>query len=157
AVMNVMPTTLRWESDGRDWPNREASRFVHAAGMTWHVQEMGRGPVLLLLHGTGASTHSWRSLAPMLAARFRVVAVGLPGHGFTQSPPREFLSLYGMGLAVHALLRKLVTAPAVVVGHSAGAAVAVRMAIDGHIAPAVIVGLNAALLPLRGIPGRVFS
>ncbi len=38
---------------GRDWPNREASRFVTAGGLTWHVQEAGEGPVLLLVHGTG--------------------------------------------------------------------------------------------------------
>jgi magnesium chelatase accessory protein len=115
------------------------------------------GPVVLLLHGTGASTHSWRALAPMLAERFRVIALDLPGHGFTQSPPREFMSLFGMALAVNSLLRQLATAPAIVIGHSAGAAVAVRMSIDGLVAPRLIVGVNAALLPLRGIAGHVFS
>lgn len=153
----AMTNALVWERDGHDWPNREASRFVRASGLNWHVQEMGRGPVLLLLHGTGASTHSWRALMPLLAARFRVLAVDLPGHGFTQAPPRELLSLYGMSLAIHSLLRQLVTAPAIVLGHSAGAAIAVRMSIDGHIAPKVIVGANAALLPLRGIAGQLFS
>ena len=60
-----------WERDGRDWPNREASRFVHAAGLRWHVQVMGSGPVVLLLHGTGAATHSWRDLMPKLAERWQ--------------------------------------------------------------------------------------
>ena len=77
---------LSWERDGRDWPNREASRFVEAGGLRWHVQQMGRGPVLLLLHGTGASTHSWRALLPLLAKSFTVVAPDLPGHGFTATP-----------------------------------------------------------------------
>ena len=49
---------LDWATDGRDWPNHAASRFVEAAGMRWHVQVMGSGPALLLLHGTGAATHS---------------------------------------------------------------------------------------------------
>jgi len=155
--MNAVTKVLLWERDGRDWPNRQASRFVRAAGMNWHVQEMGTGPVLLLLHGTGASTHSWRAIAPRLAARFHVIAVDLPGHGFTQTPPREFLSLYGMGTAVNSLLRTLEAAPAIVVGHSAGAAVAVRMSIDGHFAPRLIIGINAALLPLSGLAGHVFS
>ena len=66
----LMGNALIWERDGRDWPNRQASRFVRAAGIRWHVQAMGEGPVLLLLHGTGASTHSWRRLAPLLATRF---------------------------------------------------------------------------------------
>lgn len=78
---------MNWDHDGRDWPNREHSRFVEAAGLRWHVQQMGRGPVLLLLHGTGASTHSWRALMPLLAAEFTVVAPDLPGHGFTSAPP----------------------------------------------------------------------
>ena len=42
---------------GRDVP---PSRFVEAAGLRWHVQILGNGPTLLLVHGTGASTHSWR-------------------------------------------------------------------------------------------------
>ena len=35
-----------WSRDGRDWPNREASRFVEAGGLRWHVQVAGQGPVL---------------------------------------------------------------------------------------------------------------
>jgi magnesium chelatase accessory protein len=45
---------LVWNRDGGDWPNREASGFVEAAGSRWHVQKMGQGPPLLLIHGTGA-------------------------------------------------------------------------------------------------------
>ena len=58
-----------WEHDGRDWPNRTASRFVSAAGIVWHVQVAGEGPALLLLHGTGAATHSWAGVLPLLARR----------------------------------------------------------------------------------------
>jgi magnesium chelatase accessory protein len=155
--MNAMADSLIWQRDGRDWPLREASRFVHAAGINWHVQEIGEGAPVLLLHGTGSSTHSWRGLAPRLASRFRVVALDLPGHGFTQSPPRDFLSLRGMAIAVNALLRKLSFVPTMVVGHSAGAALAVRMCIDGYVAPRLIVGINAALLPLPGLASHLFS
>ena len=85
-----------WQREGRDWPNREASRFVRAAGLMWHVQIMGAGPVLLLAHGTGAATHSWRALAPLLAQHFTIVAPDLPGHGFTEAPGTARLSLPGM-------------------------------------------------------------
>ena len=78
---------LNWERDGRDWPNRASSRFVDAGGLRWHVQVMGEGPVVLLIHGTGASTHSFRALAPLLAPHFTVVVPDLPGHGFTDAPP----------------------------------------------------------------------
>ncbi len=141
----------------KDWPNREASQFVRAAGLLWHVQTMGSGPVLLLIHGTGAATHSWRDLAPILARHFTVVAPDLPGHGFTESPAMRRLSLPGMALALQALLRMLNLQPQLGVGHSAGAAILARMALDRQIQPRGLVGLNAAVMPLGGIPGQIFS
>ncbi|MET0868685.1 MAG: alpha/beta fold hydrolase BchO, partial [Pseudorhodoplanes sp.] len=152
-----MQYSLKWQRDGNDWPNRDASRFVHAAGMCWHVQVVGQGPTLLLLHGTGASTHSYGALAPLLARDFTVVIPDLPGHGFTQAPPREFLSLPGMSRAVSALLRELRMAPEIAVGHSAGAAVIIHMTIARMMAPRAIVSLNGALLPLGGFAGQMFA
>jgi len=147
---------LDWERDGQDWPNREASRFVRAGGLRWHVQRLGSGPGLLLLHGTGAATHSWRDLLPWLAGRFDVVAPDLPGHGFTGAPPGHDLTLPGMARALRALLRELDFWPEAIVGHSAGAAIGCRMCLDGAVAPRTVVGLNAALLPFRGAAARVF-
>ena len=152
-----MVSKLAWERDGADWPNREASRFVRAGGFEWHVQIMGAGPVLLLLHGTGAATHSWRDLMPLLAADFTVVAPDLPGHGFTATPAAAQMSLPGMARAVAALLKALNVRPEIVVGHSAGAAIAARMCLDGMIAPRALVSLNGALLPLAHMPSELFA
>ena len=85
---------------GAGWPNRDASRTVRAAGLDWHVQVAGAGPVLLLAHGTGAATHSWRGMVPLLARHFTVVAPDLPGHGFTQAPANARMSLPGMAAAL---------------------------------------------------------
>ncbi len=160
-----MPSTLTWERDGADWPHRERSHFVPAAGLHWHVQRFpGPGPnapCVLLLHGTGASTHSWRDLAPLLAQRFEVIAPDLPGHAFTGLPPQGVgspqLTLPGMARALRDLLRALQRQPAWVIGHSAGTAIAIRMCLDGLIAPQRLAGLNAALLPLGGLVGPLFS
>ncbi len=148
--------TLDWDRDGRDWPHREASRLVQAAGTTWHVQRMGRGPTLLLVHGTGSSTHSWRGLMPILAARHDVVALDLPGHGFSQ-PLLGSGGLAGFAAALAALLDAIEAAPTLGVGHSAGAAILVRMSLDGLFRPRGIVGLNPALLPFRGVAAHVLG
>jgi magnesium chelatase accessory protein len=147
----------QWDREGRDWPNRNASRFVEAGGLRWHVQLLGAGPPLLLVHGTGAATHSWRDLAPRLAERFRVVAPDLPGHGFSQNPGPRGLSLPAVARSLGALLRTLEIEPALALGHSAGAAILARMCLDGRIAPGVLLSLNGAMLPLRGLAGQLFS
>ncbi|MGI9217346.1 MAG: alpha/beta fold hydrolase BchO [Hydrogenophaga sp.] len=160
-----MVRPLDWQRDGPQWPHHEHSRFVQAGGLHWHVQRFdgpdAAAPWALLLHGTGASTHSWRALAPLLATHFNLITLDLPGHAFTGLPPggagAPQLSLPGMARAVHGLLQKLGCTPALVVGHSAGAAVALRMALDGLIHPRLLVGLNAALLPLGGLAGQLFA
>jgi magnesium chelatase accessory protein len=152
-----MAEAPRWEQDGADWPNRAQSRFVAAGGLRWHVQVMGNGPALLLLHGTGAATHSWRDLLPALARDFTVIAPDLPGHGFTAAPAMAGLSLPGMARAIAALLGVLGVAPALAAGHSAGAAILARMCLEGKISPAGLVSLNGAFLPLGGAPARIFS
>ena len=152
-----MSRRLDWNSDGLNWPNRASSRFVRAGGLNWHVQVMGKGPVLLLLHGTGASTHSWRDLAPLLAKRFTVVAPDLPGHGFTGEASPLQLSLPGMASALGTLLTELKLKPEIGVGHSAGAAVLLRMAIDKTILPKAVVSLNGAIQPFAGLAGQIFA
>jgi magnesium chelatase accessory protein len=118
---------------------------------------MGEGPPLLLIHGTGAATHSWRRLLPLLAQHFSVLAPDLPGHGFTQSPAPHRLSLPGMASDVGALLRRLSFAPAIAVGHSAGAAILARMCLDGKIAPKLLVSLNGAFMPFGGVANHLLS
>jgi len=154
GIMSDRPV---WEREGRDWPNREASRFVKAAGISWHVQVAGSGPVVLLLHGTGAATHSWRGLLPLLARTHTVVAPDLPGHGFTDTPSAWRLSLPGMASALGELLRVLDVRPALAIGHSAGAAILARMCLDGRIVPSTLISLNGAFLPLRGLLVRMLS
>ncbi len=144
---------LDWAREGRDWPNRAASRFVEAAGLAWHVQVAGDGPALLALHGAAAASHSWGGLLPLLAARFTVIAPDLPGHGFSARAPGQALPLPEAARRVAGLAEALGLSPALAVGHSAGAAILARMALDGGIRPSGIVAVNGALVPFRGVPG----
>jgi len=137
-----------WERVKGEWPNGDASRFLRAGSVRWHVQRGGEGPELLLLHGTGASTHSWFRLFPLLARDFSVTAPDLPGHGFTARPdPSSGLSRTGMARHLDDLFEALGVRPQLIVGHSAGAAIGVTMALSGP-GPEALVGLNPALWPV---------
>ncbi|WP_298282870.1 alpha/beta fold hydrolase BchO [Novosphingobium sp.] len=145
----------RWDVDGRNWPNRTTSRFVETPGLKWHVQVAGEGPGVLLLHGTGAATHSWRDVLPLLARNFTVIAPDLPGHGFTTGRPKQGLTLNGMASALTDLLAKLEASPTLIAGHSAGAAMALQLVhLQGRETP--VVGFNPALMPFPGLAAKLF-
>lgn len=151
-----MSDSPRWDVEGRGWPNAQHSQFIDAGRLRWHVQTWGQGPPMLLLHGTGAATHSWRALAPLLAKDFAIVAPDLPGHGFTKGRPLGGMTMSAIAQSVADLLTKMGIAPDVIVGHSAGAAIAARMTLDGLAALRAIVGLDAALLPFPGLAAKLF-
>ncbi len=160
-----MSARLQWDTDLLDWPHAGASRRVSAAGMRWHVQEFihpdDTAPSVLLLHGTGASTHSWRDLIPLLMPHASVYAIDLAGHGFTDMPAggtaSVMFSLPGMAHGIGELVSAMQVAPTLVLGHSAGAAIALRMCLDAILAPRCVVSFNGALAPLEGLAGQVFS
>lgn len=148
---------MRWTDEEPRWPNAAFSRFVEAGAHRWHVQSTanpGR-PTTLLLHGLGASTHSWRDVLPALATDRRVIAVDLPGHGFTRPLARVGMSggadgIAAMSAEILRLLDALKAAPSMVMGHSAGAAVAARLWFDAPRRPDRLVLVNPALTPFPG-------
>jgi magnesium chelatase accessory protein len=137
---------------------QEGGSFVEAGGLRWFVQAGGQGSMrLLMLHGTGASSHSFDTLALRLGQAFSTLAIDLPGHGDTgRATPRQ-LSMPGMAAAVATLLQVVAWRPDVVLGHSAGAALAVRMVLDGQLAPRAIIAINGAFLPFGGWAAPLFS
>jgi magnesium chelatase accessory protein len=140
------------------WPHAQHSRFVQAGAIQWHVQCMGQGPCMLLLHGTGSGHFSWRDLVPALAPHFTLVVPDLPGHAFTSRGPEGALSLPGMSEGLRALLLQLQVTPQVIVGHSAGAAIAAHMALHFEsLARSTLIGLNPAWLPLPGVASWLFG
>ena len=138
---------MDWTRDGADWPNREASRFLDVAPHRWHVQVAGDGPTLLLLHGAGGATHSWRDVLPLLARDWTVVAPDLPGHGFTRAGTRTRSGLRPMAEDVARLMQAGGWRADAIVGHSAGAAVGFALSLDD---PVPVVAINPALKPFAG-------
>jgi magnesium chelatase accessory protein len=134
-----------------------SERLVHAGGLKWRIAEAGKGPDILLVHGTASSLHSWRDVMPFLAANHHVVAMDLPGHGDTGMRTSRDLSLDGMAAAVAALCETLGLSPVAAAGHSAGAAILVRMCATGSLSPKTLVSFNGAFYPFGGAAGSLFS
>lgn len=151
-AMRLAGASPRLEVEGCHWPLRESSRMVRVGHIEWHVQEMGDpdAPAAILVHGTGAATHSFRGLMPLLATDHRVIAMDLPGHGFTRGATADDLTLPGMARALGGLIKALGIQPTLVTGHSAGVAVLLQLTLFGEFKPARIIGINAALEPIRG-------
>lgn len=136
------------------WPHRAASRRIRAAGHDWHVQQMGTGPQVLLLHGAGGATHSWRHLMPILARSLCCLAPDLPGQGFTRTGRRGRAGLEPMAQDLWALADDQGWQVRAIIGHSAGAALALRMA---DLRPvAAVAGINAALGQFQGVQGLLY-
>lgn len=88
---------------------------------------VGQGPALLLIHGIGDSSDTWRKLIPLLARDHTVVAPDLLGHGLSEKPRADY-SVAGYANAMRDLLSVLGIERATVVGHSLGGGVAMQFA-----------------------------
>lgn len=147
---------MNWALEKANWPHAEASRFLRVSPHQWHVQVMGTGKTLLLLHGAGASLHSFADLMTTLALHHRVVAVDLPGHGFTTKGGSSRSGLAAVATDLAAVLVKHDLVPDVIIGHSAGAAVGLDLVDRLPRRPEAVVALNGAFAEFDGVAGWLF-
>lgn len=105
---------------------------VDTAGYQTHVNEMGHGPALLLLHGSGpgvTALANWQGVAPILAENFRVVMPDLVGFGQTREPKDHSYTFMDCWVEqISALIQALDLKSVCIVGNSFGGAVALAVA-----------------------------
>lgn len=107
-------------------PTAAAEVYVELSGVE-------RGDPLVLVHGFGGSLYSWRAVAPALAdAGYRVIALDLPGFGYSGRPldPAAYTPA-GQAATIAAVLHELGVGeanPAHVIGHSFGGGVGLELA-----------------------------
>ena len=138
---------MDWGKHGHYWSLSQLSRFSYVRPYNWHIQDTRETnkPIVLLLHGTGASTHSWQHLIPMLKSTFRVVAIDLPGHGFTKAKDHNRSSLNLMSDDILSLLGSEKIKPQLIIGHSAGAALAFRLVLNMKNNRTSVIAINGVL------------
>ncbi len=106
-----------------------ADQFVNLENQWVHFERVGSGPTLVLIHGFGGSTFSWREVQPALAADFDVVAIDLSGFGYTERPKSDAsYTVEAQAGLVLRLLDALGVPEADVAGHSYGAGLALHLA-----------------------------
>lgn len=103
--------------------------YLDIDGARIHYVEAGAGEPVVLVHGLGASTFSFRYTIPELAQRYRVVALDLKGFGFSERPQDGDYSLTAQARLVLGMMDRLAIERAAVIGHSMGGAVAMRLAL----------------------------
>ncbi|PTE12961.1 alpha/beta fold hydrolase BchO [Pseudogemmobacter blasticus] len=137
----------------RDWPYRDRISRIACAPNDWAVLDIGTGPDVLLLHGAGGSAHSFRNLIPHLSG-YRVLAIDHPGQGCTRAGNRARLGIDAVAEDLARLIAQQGWQPQAVIGHSAGAALALRLA--ESVPLRAVVGINAALGTFEGAAGVLF-
>lgn len=152
-----MTSQTAWHEAAAFWPRAETSRFVAVGDIDFHVQVSGAGEDILLLHGAGASAHSFAGLAARLSERYRVIAPDLPGQGFTTLLPLDAVGLVPFAGYLRELMSALEVTPRWVIGHSAGAALGAQYALDTHTPPKGMLCINAAFNPFGSVAAPLFS
>jgi len=87
----------------------------------------GVGEVLLLIHGIGGSSESWREVVPELSRKYRVIAPDLLGHGQTDKPRGDY-SLGAFAVWLRDFLDALGIRKVTLIGHSLGGGIAMQFA-----------------------------
>ena len=140
-----------------NWPNSQYSEYVETRLHSWHIQRLGksRGKKILFIHGTGSSCHTWSDIAECLLDEFEVLLVDLPGHGFSRIPAPSQSSLQSVFNGLMELIEKIRFVPDLIVGHSAGAAIAVLLS-EKIKAKNGVICINAAFGEFPGLAGVMF-
>jgi pimeloyl-ACP methyl ester carboxylesterase len=137
------------------------SQFVEVNGLRVHYERMGQGePAIVLLHGFGASTFSWREVMDPLSAYGTVIAFDRPAFGLTERamPPFDGLNPYTPQFQVElvfGLLDELGFEQAVLVGNSAGGTIAGNAALARPERVTGLILVDAAVYNGGGSPAWV--
>ena len=105
------------------------SHYVEVNGQTLHYKQWSQnGPPLLFLHGVTSSGSSWDIISPQFMSRYRVMAFDLRGHGLSSKPASGYTWAEDYAADLVEFINTHLDEPAIVVGHSLGAAITVPIA-----------------------------
>jgi len=125
----------------------EDSKFIELVGMEVHYREVGTGTPLVLLHGTGASLHTWEKWTDELSKQFRVITLDLPGFGLTGKHFGNNYSIKSYTEFLHTFTQKIGLDSFYLAGNSLGGNIAWGYALDHPQVVKKLILLNASGYP----------
>ncbi len=132
---------------------------AHCSLPEWFFLEQGQGPPVLLLHGLGANSFSWRDNIQPLSRNYRVLAPDLPAHGRTPGAAVPDFRLETLTASLIAFLDRRGVERAALVGNSLGGGLALLLACQcpERVAALVLIAPAVALkrVPLIFFPLRL--
>jgi len=110
-------------------PGSLAGRHVTVDGVKLRVYQQGNGPDVLLLHGSIGNLEDFETVMPALAKQFRVTSIDRIGHGYSEMAPVK-ANIASNAAYTKKLIRVLGLKNVIVVGHSYGGSIALKLAIE---------------------------
>lgn len=128
----------------------ETSRYVKVDNLTFHYQDEGTGPVLVLLHGVASSSHTWDGWVKELSPYYRIIRIDLPGHGLTgPDNSRKNYDIDYMTDMLSKLLVRLKVDKAHIAGNSLGGYIAWNYAVKNPEKVDKLILLDSAGFPQK--------
>lgn len=128
-----------------------ASQFVTLpSGASAHIRDEGlaTGPVLVLIHGSNASLHTWEPWVAELDDSYRLISMDLPGHGLTGRVPDDDYSRAGMAAFVVEVMDMLRVERFAIAGNSMGGGVAAQLALTHPERVSALILVDSAGIPV---------
>jgi pimeloyl-ACP methyl ester carboxylesterase len=99
------------------------SKFIEIDGMNVHYRDQGKGETIILLHGTGASLHTWDKWTDKLKNSYRVIRLDLPAYGLTGPHPENKYSISEYSEFLNSFVNQLKLNDFILSGNSLGGSI----------------------------------
>lgn len=116
---------------------------ITVKGLSLHYEQYGSGEDVLLLHGWGSSLDAFSVLGNRIAKKYKVTAIDFPGFGKSDFPPEPWC-VEDYAVLLLAFMEQVGLKNPIMIGHSFGGRVIIKLCGTGRVTPSKIVLIDAA-------------
>ncbi len=126
---------------------QEVAGAMNLRGVNIHYRQLGprNGTPLVMIHGWGSSGRMWRPTMLHFSDRFHCVTLDLPGHGRSMKPDHDWYTIPRFGDVVAEFTDQLDLECPILMGHSMGGTIALRLASERRLSVRALVVVNPVI------------